>query len=64
MPKLTDLIGTYDNLGEDPSVLNHPQNILGLTISFMVRTFMGKPLLIRRPELPDKRPNSEVQTFN
>lgn len=36
MPKLTDLIGVYDNLGEEPSLLNHPQNILAITITFMV----------------------------
>lgn len=34
--KLTDLLGSYDNLNEAPRVLNHPSNILAVTISFMV----------------------------
>lgn len=33
---LAELIGSYDNLDEPPMLLNHPQNILAITISFMV----------------------------
>jgi hypothetical protein len=36
MTLMTDLIGSKDNLGEEPEFLNHTQNILGVVISFMV----------------------------
>lgn len=37
MALMTDLIGSKDNLDEEPEFLNHTQNILGVVISFMVR---------------------------
>lgn len=37
MPTLLDLIGSYDNLSEEPGVLNYPSNVLAITICFMVR---------------------------
>lgn len=36
MALMTDLIGSKDNLDEEPAFLNHTQNILGVVISFMV----------------------------
>lgn len=41
MTKLTDLLGSYDNLKDTPGLLNHPQNILAITILFMVRVKMA-----------------------
>lgn len=38
MALITDLIGSYDNLNEEPMFLNHTRNILGVVISFMVCT--------------------------
>lgn len=34
---LVELIWSYDNLDEEPMLLNHPRNIIAITISFMVR---------------------------
>lgn len=34
--KITDLLGSYDNFNEEPGYLNNPQNILAITITFMV----------------------------
>lgn len=34
--KITDLLGSYDNFNEEPGYLNNPQNILAVTITFMV----------------------------
>lgn len=36
MALMTDLIGSTDNLDEEPEFLNHTRNILGVVISFMV----------------------------
>lgn len=36
MALMTDLIGSKDNLDEEPEFLNHTKNILGVVISFMV----------------------------
>lgn len=38
MKTLVELIGAYDNLDEAPEVLNHPQNIIAMTVTFMVRS--------------------------
>ncbi|KAF3766881.1 hypothetical protein M406DRAFT_350304 [Cryphonectria parasitica EP155] len=39
MTKLTDLLGSYDNLNDAPSLLNHPSNILAITIVFVIFYF-------------------------
>lgn len=33
---LIELIGSYDNLDEPKALLNHPRNIIAITITFMV----------------------------
>lgn len=50
MALMTDLIGSKDNLDEEPEFLNHTQNILGVVISFMVceiGCWIGRPKLAR-----------------
>lgn len=52
MTTLIDLIGIHDNLDEAPDFFNHPQNILGVVISFMVRQFLGHEHILSLLWLP------------
>lgn len=50
MALMTDLIGSTDNLNEEPAFLNSQRNILGVVISFMVcalRRQTGRLVLAR-----------------
>lgn len=50
MALMTDLIGSTDNLNEEPAFLNSQRNILGVVISFMVcalRRQTGRIVLAR-----------------
>ncbi|PSS05321.1 hypothetical protein BD289DRAFT_478212 [Coniella lustricola] len=38
---LIELIGASNNLGEAPGILNHPANLLGIVITFMLSTSAG-----------------------
>lgn len=33
---LVEALGSHDNLDEPPGLLNHPQNIIAITVTFMV----------------------------
>lgn len=39
---LADLVGSYDNLNEPIPLSNRPETILGISISFQVRTYAFK----------------------